>query len=426
MKKKLAKFTAFAESLFPHEVYYLQGITNFQNDENKKIFNVILYNLQNRENPKPFDAGIDKRKYSNLKKWMQARLKKADVDQQLLAIQSIEAKVLLDQVTAADEKELKKWLEIGVPSHFYFRKIYELAQHYEHFLLIRLREREGRRISEYLDNYRFEFAHAQDVFNKLQQATADIISQYRNRAESYPEWEAFLSDVVYGSKIDGMNQYSAFIRLSLLHLNSGEYHKLEKLYTHLDKRFKDGNFYSKRILANYYANRLLYLSRYNQLNDAEKYGYLSLRYKNADYLFYLTNLGAVLLQQGKSEEAMRLMRDAFPDMRHTNGIHNKIGFMAFYLKCLLDMGRAEDTIDHADSYLKAYHKEVFKSRWQLFFVTYFKALLQQERYSRLMFLASRYKIEQLEKENRKSSAYLPTISWYIAIARFMEEGTAKG
>lgn len=422
MKQKLAKFSAFAENLFPHEVYFLAGIENFQTPENKCIFEVIYYNLDHRSKPKSFDESIDKRKYSNLKKWMEEKLQEADVDQQLLTIQKLEAKVLLDQVDGATEKEIQKWLQKGQPSHYYFRKIYELAQHYEHFLLIRLRERAGVEVGAYLDRYRPDFEYAQEVFNKLQQATADIISQYRNRAESHQEWEEFLKQVVYRESIDGMNQYSAFVRLSLLYLNRGDYVSLKELYDYIDHRFREGRYYSKRILSNYYANRLMYLSRYSSLDEAEQYGYLSIRYKNADYLFYLTNLGAVLLRQGKSAVALKLLREAFPEMRQTTSLHNKIGFIAFYIKCMVDIGRVRDAEDFADSYLKAYPKQVLRGRWHLFFVAYFRSLMIQEKYGRLLYLENRYKIENLDKANRNSSSYLPTISWYISVARFVEDG----
>lgn len=422
MKQKLAKFSSFAENLFPHEVYFLAGIENFQTPENKNIFEVILYNLEHRAKPKSFDESIDKRKYSNLKKWMEERLQEADVDQQLLSIQQLEAKVLLDQVDGPTEKEIQKWLQKGQPSHYYFRKIYELAQHYEHFLLIRLREKAGAQVGEYLDKYRPDFEYSQEVFNKLQQATADIISQYRNRAESHGEWEEFLKRVVFKESIDGMNQYSAFVRLSLLYLNRGDYVSLKDLYDYIDQRFREGRYYSKRILSNYYANRLMYLSRYSSLDEAEQYGYLSIRYKNADYLFYLTNLGAVLLRQGKSAVALQLLREAFPEMRQTTSLHNKIGFIAFYIKCMVDIGRIKDAEDFADSYLKAYPKQVLRGRWHLFFVAYFRSLMIQEKYGRLLYLENRYKIESLDKANRNSSSYLPTISWYISVARFIEDG----
>jgi len=422
MKQKLARFTAFAENLFPHEVYFLNSIENFQIPENKRIMDTILYNLDHREKPRAFDTSIDKRKYSHLKKWIEARLAEADVDRQLLAIQQLEAKVLLDQVDQATEKQIREWLKRGTPQHYYFRKIYELAQHYEHFLLIRLREREGENVGEYLNDFRQDFEHAQDVFNQLQKATADIISQYRQRSEARHKWEAFLTEVAYHPRMDGQNQYAAFIRLSFLHFNNGEHQKLEHLYNHIDGQFKKGRYYSRRILANYYANRLLYLSRYSSLDEAEQYGYLSIRRKNADYLFYLTNLSAVLLRQGKSHKALELLREAFPEMRQTTSLHNKIGFIAFYLKCMIDIGRVRDAEDFADSYLKAYPKQVMKGRWHLFFVAYFRSLMIQEKYGRLLYLAHRYKIESLDRANRQNSSYLPTISWYISVARFVEEG----
>jgi len=40
-----------------------------------------------------------------------------------------------------------------------------------------------------------------------------------------------------------------------------------------------------------------------------------------------------------------------------------------------------------------------------------------------LYLEKQYKIENLDKANRCNSSYLPTISWYISIARFIENGS---
>lgn len=420
MKQKLVRFTDFAENLFPHEVYYLKRVENFQTEDNKEILEVIQYNVEHRNKPKSFDESIDKRRYSNLKKWMEERLAEADVDQQLLAIQDLEARVLLDKVDRATEKQIERWFQKGEPEHYYFRKIYELAQHYEHFLLIRLREREAKKVAEYLNTYRADYATAQEVFNKLQQATGDIVDRYKKGSDKEVKWEDFLKDVVYNGVPDGMNTYAAFIRLSLLYLTLTKYQELDELYCYIDEAFKNGRFYSKRILANYYANKLLFLSRFSSLDEAEQFGYLSIKYKNADYLFYITNLSAVLLRQGKSTTALKLLREAFPEMRQTTSHHTRLGFIAFYIKCMIDIGRVQDAEQFADSFLKAYTKEVISGRWHLFFVSYFRSLILQEKYARLLYLAQRHKIEALDKANRSKPSYLPTISWYISVSRFIE------
>ena len=116
MKKPLARFTQFSDNLFPHEVYYLQRAQNFQNPENHEIMAVMLYNLEHRQKPKNYPTHIVKRKYSNLKKWIEQKLQKANVDEQLRTITRLETKVLLDEVDVATEKELQRWLRLGHPA----------------------------------------------------------------------------------------------------------------------------------------------------------------------------------------------------------------------------------------------------------------------------------------------------------------------
>jgi hypothetical protein len=424
MKKPLARFTQFATNLFPHEVYYLQSVQNFQNPENHEIMAVMLYNLEHRQKPKPYPTQIDKRKYSNLKKWIEQKLEEANVDEQLRNITRLETKVLLDEVDLATEKELMRWLKLGTPRHHYFRKIYELLRHYEHFLLIRLREKADETVNAYLQKYRSHYEQSETIFQKLQSITSEIVGQYHQRSSQLKAHEHFLREVLYHPQLDGMNQYAAFVRLAFIYLNTGQQKPLEEVYAFMDESLKQGRFYSRRMLANFYANRLLMLSRFSSLNEAEQFGYLSLRFKNTDYLFYLTNLSAVLLRQGKSEEALQLLREAFPEMRQTSSRHTKVGFIAFYLKCMTDLGRAADAEDFAESYLKAYPKEVLGGRWHLFFVAYFRTLMVQEKYGRLLYLTRRFKILQREKSNRNRPNYLPTISWYVAIARYVDEAAS--
>ena len=256
----------------------------------------------------------------------------------------------------------------------------------------------------------------------MQEATNDIIGQYRHRNQDLPRWEKFLKELVYNDDLDGMNRYAAFVRLLFIYLNRGDQKGLEALYAFMDKALAQGQFYSRRILSNFYANKVLFLSRFQTLDQAEQYGYLSLQFKNSDYLFYLTNLSAVLLRQGKTEAALQLLRDSFPELRQNPNPHIKLSFIAFYIKCMTDLGRSKDAVEFADNYLKAYDQEILSSRWHLFFVAYFRALMIEEKYSRLLYLSRRYQIESLDFNNRHKSSYLPTISWYIAISRYVEEG----
>ena len=64
MKEKLARFTSFANSLYPHETYYLLSNHQFVDEDNMRILNLINYNCNNQFNTIAYDVTIDKRKYS--------------------------------------------------------------------------------------------------------------------------------------------------------------------------------------------------------------------------------------------------------------------------------------------------------------------------------------------------------------------------
>jgi hypothetical protein len=55
--------------------------------------------------------------------------------------------------------------------------------------------------------------------------------------------------------------------------------------------------YSRRLLSNYYANRVLLHSKENELIKAEYFGFLSIRQDNDDTLMYVNNLVAILMKK---------------------------------------------------------------------------------------------------------------------------------
>ena len=71
------------------------------------------------------------------------------------------------------------------------------------------------------------------------------------------------------------------------------------MYEALDGLLRQGMFYSRRILFNYYANSVLLHFKFDALQQAEEFSYLSIKQKNADHLHYLNNHSAILLRQGK-------------------------------------------------------------------------------------------------------------------------------
>ncbi|MEM7549373.1 MAG: hypothetical protein AAF363_06860 [Bacteroidota bacterium] len=420
MKLKLKKFTEFANNILPHEVSILQSASQFEKDDNKQILDRIAHNAHNSTNQMPYDTSIDKRKYSNMMIWITKRLQEKDVDFNFEWINEKDKKVLSDSINPKEESDLLKAVDSYKAHSYYFIKFYELMENFRHFLLIRLRIQEHKVVDEFIEKYKKDYERCKKVSIKLHTATQDIIEQYSTNNTESRQWEEWLLDVFYDETLDGRNRYFAVVRITFMYLNYREFDKLKVVYDDLDKMFHQGTFYSKRILINYYANSVLLHSKFDILQQAEEYGYLSIKQKNVDYLQYLNNYCAILLRQGKVDQALSLMRESFSEMRSSNNFHNKIGFVAFYVNCLVDVGQFKEAAQFSESFLMGYRNEVLSQRWHIFFAAYLKALVKQEKYDTIVKLNSRFQLLKRDKAYQQRPIYTPVVNWYIQLSYYME------
>ncbi len=425
MRSKLKKFTEFANSLLPHETAFLLETQQFVDDKKLEILQRVDHNCRNIDQFTPYDETIDKRKYSNLKKWITQRLEAIDVDAFFEWIIEMERKILTDSIQINEEKQLLKTIRNYEHPIAYFTKFYELIRSYDNFLLIRLRYQDHIITENFLNQYKERYQHALAVNEKMHQATQDIVQQYSGTEAESKQWEAWLNEIFLDETMDPLNRYMALIRLSFIAFNYNKFDLLLEKFDDVDQKFARGFFYSKRILLNYYNNRLLLHSRFNQYDEAIYYGYLSVREKNHDYIFYVNNLCAVLLRQHRDEEALKLMRIAAPEMKTSKNFHNKVGFVSFYIKALNSNGLHKNAENYAESFLKAYEKEVLRFRWHLFFTVYLETMLHQEHYMKLLQIARKYKLLEKDKLYNVRANYSPVIPWLIAVAKYRSELITK-
>lgn len=420
MRKKLITFTEFANSLYPHEIDYLISVQNFSEPDNIRILNLIHYNTRNPENTLPYDPIIDKRRYSYVKNWILCTLAEIDVDNYYDWLIGIEKQVMADSITPEEEKSLLENIHLIKPQHYYFIRFYELLQHYRDYLLVRNRTKYYKLVNYYLEAYHENYFNLIDLNHQINTTTVQIVNNSSFSPEELIQWENFLKEIYFENDFDGYTRYRAVVRLTILFYNNREFEKLRLIYEHLDTLFKTKVFYSKRILANYYANRAMMHSKLNEPELAEKYGYLSIRQKNSDYLFYLVNLCGVMLRQGKNKVALKIMSESIPFLKKTNSFYNKIGFVAFYVKTLMANNQNDKAVSYASTYFEGFKKEIFEHRWHLFFSTYLQALLSIEKYSEVISLSRRYKLVTKEKQFIGKAVYLPLILWYTSVSEYME------
>lgn len=420
MSARLSNFTQFANALLPHEVIYLKSVQQFKEAGNLEILELIYHNTHHPDQTFPYKTSIDKRKYSNLKSWINEKLQSIDVDVFYEWLLEIDIKIMTDSISPREEDALIRLIRNFEKPPYYFIRLYEIIRNYRFYLLIRFRHQYNRIVDRFLTDNQQLYAECTEINRKLHEATIDIVDQYAlNKTESR-KWEAWLKEVFYNTNIDGLNRYLAIVRLTLIYFNYKEYDKLDKIYDDLDLVMQTGQFYSRRILLNYYSNRVMLHSKRNELDKASTFGYLSIRQHSGDYLHYVNNLCAVLLRMNQNTRALRLMQEAFPELKHTKSPHNRVGFASFFIRALNKNHREKEAADYAETFLNNYKQDILAFRWHTFFTAYMQSLIALESYARLLNLSRKYKLMELEQDYKLRPVYIPTVSWYHYVAAYKE------
>jgi len=416
MKQKLKAFSEFARWLLPLEVEYLKQAEQFQDAGLKVVLLKIA--AYNKSGKLKFDETVDKRKYSYLKNWIIRKLDAVDVDQHLLLLCQLDKKVMTDTLLPEDEKQILNIIKNQKDYPYYFMRIYDLVLDYQSFLLIRVRHQYGELVAEYLEKNKAAYERSKMIFGRLSEATRDIISQYAFHKQESQKWESFLKEVFFDESLDGLNRYYAIVRLTFLYYNYNRLDQIVSLYDYLDREIEKGKFYSRRILLNYYSNRLILHAKLSEPEKALFYGYLSIRDKGSDYIHYLNNLCSVLLRLKQHKTALDLLQKSIPDLKNTISYHNRVGFASLFIKSLNANGKPSEAESYASSFYKAFKDKIMVHRWHTFFSAYLQALLLQEKYQQVVFISRRQKIIDREKDYSERPAYIPTISWYYYLSLY--------
>lgn len=424
-RNKLQVFTDFANMLLPHETAYLLSVQQLADQKKLEILKTVHLNCTNIRQFTPFDVSIDKRKYSNLKNWIQKKLKVIDVDQEFNWMIEMERQIMTDALLPEQERVLIQKIKTYQHPTFFFTKFYELALAYRHYLLIRLRYKDYELTEQFLQSHAAAYQESNRINEQLHEATRDITQQYADHNTESIQWERWLRSVFFDERLDGHNRYMAFVRLSFIAFNYRKFDMLWEAMEHLDNSFSEGIYYSKRLLLNYYHLRMLLHAKIGDFDQAVHYGFLSIRGKNNDYLFYINNLSAVLLRAGRAQEALQVMRNASPEMKASKNFHNKVGFVAFYVQCLLKNQMLTHAVNYCSSFLKAYEKEILQYRWHTFFSAYLEALLLQGKFTDILFLEERLQLLKLEKQYQNRTDYTPSVAWYIYCAQYKNDQLSK-
>jgi hypothetical protein len=420
LKQKLKKFTEFSKTILPHEANYLKRIIQFTDGEKLQIINLLISNALSKLEFKEYDTTINKRKYSYIKDWIEKKLLHIDVDATIDWLISLKKKILTDAITSAEELEFLQYIIQYKAIEYNFQSLYELAKEYKSYLLVRMRYKDHEIIARFLNNYESAYKKSISIHEKLYAATTEITNQYTLNNNETKHLESWLSEVFNNQNLDGKNRYQAFVLLAFMYTNYNENEKLKSLFDQIDVHFSKGEMYSRRLLSNYYASRVLLHSKQNEFKEAEYYGYLSIRQNNNDTLMYVNNLAAILLRNGNIKRAFELFENYKELYRDVNNYHQKIGFCSYLIRIYAELDKVELAEATAKTFLKKYKNEVLQHRWHHFFTSYINILISREKYDEVLKLSSKFNLTQKEKEHQKKKNYVPNISWSISLSRYME------
>jgi|GEM_PF-399732 len=419
-KEKLKSFKRFVSALMPHEMAYLTQKANFADTTNQLLFEQINKAINLPEHAMQFDETLDKRKYNYMKNWVNKQLADIDADQQFKWMHHLDEQIMTDQISQEEELKLIGRIKKYTQPDYYFIRFYELAQNYRNYLLIRMRISYLSIVSAFIEGQRHNYQKALEVNLLLHDATNDIVNQYITKTSDSRQWEQKLINVFYDSSLDGLNRYYAIVRLTFIYYNYKEFHKLTRIYNDLDELIISGQIYSKRILVNYYANRLLLHSRYNELDKAAYYGYLSIKVHSSDYLFYVNNLCGILLRRDKVIEALLLMEDNLSEFKQNISPHTRIGFASYYIKSLNQNGKHQKALRFGQHFMDQHIKDIINYRWRLFFMAHFETLLALKFYAQLIKTYNKQKLQTKEAIFMQYPDSMPGIDWYYQLALYKE------
>lgn len=419
MKSRLRIFTDFAEGVLPHEASFLLKENRIRDEEKENILLRVCENAKKIDASEAFEEEIDKRKYTYIKKWIQKKLTRTDVDAHLEYLTYIEKQVLADRITAKEEKELLEYISVYNHTSFYFQKFYELVKEYQDFLLVRFRYKDCSVTEAFLEKNQDSYARSQEVKNQLFLATKDLTKQYTFQSLNTKHWESCLLEYLYDPSLDGRNKYHAFIRLVFLYFNYRDYEKAREIFDYMDQCFKNGFMYSKRVLFNYYANRVILHSNLKDLEKAEYYARLSVKQENSDKLFYLNNLIAILLKKEKNKEALDLLTGNYNLFKTTHNHHHKLAFATQYLRALVRTRRIAIAENFAVNFLFENKKHIFEHRWNRFFSNYLLALTMAEKPAEVLKVVEKYDLLRREAEAADREDYIPKIHFYYHLASYL-------
>lgn len=415
----MTRFQTFSDSLFPGEAVILSRQSGMSDPEKIDILERLLHCAGNPNEVFEVRPGTDKRKLSYVKTWCIDKLNAVDVDIRLSRLLQWEQQILLDNIGSDDEKAFLQAIRKTDAGDFNFVKCYEIVRRYRHYLQVRFRKKEVAAVVDFLETYHRDYEKSRRLSDEIHIATRDILIHYEKKQESNTRWIDILTNIFFDEGNDGYTRLLAWIRLVLIANSSNDYSFLEEHFRLFEAKLLDGTFYSRRIMANFYSQYLLFYANQQDFKKAAYYGRLSIKLKNNDYLYYANNLVAVLLRDKNTAEALEILKSTASIASESTNFHNRLTHISYFIRALTDSGKAVHAESRGFVFYNLYKKEIFNYRWHLFFSVWFRAMAYCGKFSDLVKIYRLYpRIGADEARQTKQQGGFPFISFMFHAARY--------
>ncbi len=423
MKTPLRKFDSFAASLFPTEVEYVRNNNEISDPELISILDKLYILVNFPEKRIGFDLKIDPRKYSRIIKYFDTKLQKIDVDAYYAWITKIDFQITTDAIPPEEQQRILQEVDSFEPSWFHSAAFYRTMQNYKRYLLIRFREKDYIIIKNFLEKYSDYYIDNEKIENRIANLTAKFVLPEKLNPDKVKKTDTnLLLEIFRNEKTSKKNRYQALVAYNLYHINTRQIIPMIQPMIELEKSLLNGDFYSRRILSNYYANKLLLRNFEGNYEQATFCGQQSIKQYTEDYLYYLNNYCSVLMNLNRFDEVLQRSKDAMRVFKSSQDSARKVIFIANYCRCLNNYLDYKTSLRQGKLLLDTLGSTLFQFKWHYFFRTYFSALMQANRHDVLMRLEKKFKLTEQERSGR----FDPYIQLYTLAAAFLEMKISHG
>ena len=377
-----------------------------------------LYTLVNfPEKHTGFDLKIDPRKYSRIIKYFNTKLQRIDVDAYYSWITKIDYLITTDAIPPEEQQRILREVDSFEPGWFHAASFYRTMQNYKRYLLIRFRGKDYILIKNFLIKHADYYLENENIERKIDDITSKfVLPDELISAKSRKEDTDWLLKTFYNPEISKKNRYQALVAYNLYHISTRQIEPMLQPMEALEKSLLKGDFYSRRILSNYYANKLLLRSNEGDLERAAFCGLQSIKQYTEDYLYYLNNYCSVLMNLNRFKEVLQRSKAAVGYYKSSQDGARRVIFIANYCRCLNHFSEYKKSIRLAKRLNDELGNTIMQFKWHYFFRLYFFALMNDGRNGELLKLERKYKLSEKEKK----STFSPHIQIYTLAASFIE------